>query len=70
MSFTLIFCTVSYMTTAQRMASIARDPLWLAEAERIKSDLSLVRDYPNNKETVLRRMAEYRELRTEPFFTE
>ena len=48
-------------------ASIARSPLWLAETERIKSDLALVRDYPKNKGTVLRRMAEYRELRTEPF---
>ena len=48
-------------------ASIARSPLWLAETERIKSDLALVRDYPKNKETVLRRIAEYRELRTEPF---
>ena len=51
-------------------ASIARSPLWLAETERIKSDLALVREYPKNKETVLRRIAEYRELRTEPFFTE
>ena len=47
-------------------ASIARSPLWLAETERIKSDLALVRDYPKNKETVLRRIAEYRELRTKP----
>lgn len=48
-------------------ASIARNPLWLAETERIKSDLTMACGYTRNKEAVMQRIAAYLELRTEPF---
>lgn len=48
-------------------AMVAKDSLWLEEIDRIRADLLLVRDYPDNKETVLQQAAIYRSLRTKPF---
>lgn len=55
---------------AELCGQIAGDALWIAETERIESDLTLVRDYPSNREAVLQRRAENRALRTPPFCSE
>lgn len=46
---------------------VAKDPLWIAEKERIESDLALVRNYPANKAEVEQRLNEYKMLRMAPF---
>lgn len=45
---------------------IARNPLWIAEIERLQSDLLLIRNFPANKDIVEKQMITYRELSIVP----
>lgn len=46
---------------------IEKDPLWLQEVQRVYSDLSLVLNYPANKDMIEQRRRDNARLRTLPF---